>query len=340
MIKFLFKHIAEDIVNKHNIFFTLALLFSLQMFSLSCKDTSIDTGVLEVSGLIEAVEMEIRPQVSGQVLDILVKEGQQVEKGQLLCVIDDKKIQIQINQIQAGLEGLDAKLKLFRKGTKKEIIAAAKNQLDAAQNELELAKKNQERMTRLLEEGAVSEVQKEEADLKLKAVSEKTDTAEENYNLAVRGREKEEIEIVDAEIKNLSAQKEMLLIQLGETQITAPVSGIIEIRHIEVGELASPLLPLFSLIDLEQTYVKAYVPEKYLGNIRMGSAVEVTCDSYPEKNFKGKVDFISDQAEFAPKNIQTKEERLKLVFMIKSYLNNGEQVLKPGMPVDVRISVE
>jgi len=107
-----------------------------------------------------------------------------------------------------------------------------------------------------------------------------------------------------------------------------------------VGELASPLLPLFSLIDLDQTYVKAYVPEKYLGNIRLGSAVEVTCDSYPEKNFQGKVDFISDQAEFAPKNIQTKEERLKLVFMIKSYLNNQNQVLKPGMPVDVRISIE
>ena len=82
------------------------------------------------------------------------------------------------------------------------------------------------------------------------------------------------------------------------------------------------------------------MPEKYLGNIRMGSAVEVTCDSFPEKSFQGKVDFISDQAEFAPKNIQTKEERLKLVFMIKSYLANQEQVLKPGMPVDVRISVE
>jgi len=327
-------------MNKCLLFFALAILFSLQIFSLSCKDTSTDTGVLEVFGLIEAVETEIRPQVSGQVIDILVKEGQRVEKGQLLCLIDDKKIKIQIDQVHAGLEGLEAKLKLLRKGTKKEIIAVAKNRLDAAQKELELAKKNQERMTFLLEEGAVSEVRKEEADLKLKAVTEKVEIAEENYRMALRGREKEEFEIVNAEIKNLSAQEELLLIQLEETRITAPVSGIIEIRHIEVGELASPLFPLFSLIDLDQTYVKAYVPEKYLGNIRMGSAVEVICDSFPEKNFQGKVDFISDQAEFAPKNIQTKEERLKLVFMIKSYLNNRNQVLKPGMPVDVRISVE
>ena len=338
MIRFLFAQ--KDNMNKRNILFTQAILSSFLIFSLSCKDTSTDTGILEVSGLIEAVETEIRPQVSGRVIDIQVKEGQRVEKGQVLCIIDDKKIKIQIDQVHAGLEGLSAKLKLYRKGTKKEIIAVAKNQLDAAQNELELAKKNQERMSLLLEEGAVSEVTKEQADLKLKTVTEKVEIAEENYQLALRGREKEEIEIVNAEVKNLSAQEELLLIQLEETRITAPVSGMIEIRHIEVGEMASPLFPLFSLIDLDLTYVKAYVPEKYLGNIRMGSTVEVTCDSYPEKSFQGKVDFISDQAEFAPKNIQTKEERLKLVFMIKSYLINQNQVLKPGMPVDVKISVE
>jgi len=335
-----FKSVWKDLMNKHNIFLTLAILLSLQLFFLICNNEEIDTSVLEVSGLIEVVETVIRPEVSGQVIEILVEEGQKVEKGQQLCLIDDKIISIQISQVQASLEGLKAKLKLYKKGTRKEIIAIAKNQLDVAQKELELAKKSQERLTHLLEEGAVSEVQKEEADLKLKAVSEKVEIAEENYQLALRGREKEEIEIVNAEIKNLTAQEDLLLFQLEKTQVTAPVSGTIEIRHIEVGELASPQFPLFSLIDLDRTYVKAYVPEKYLGNIRMGSAVEVTCDSYPEKNFQGKVDFISDQAEFAPKNIQTKEERLKLVFMIKSYLNNSDQVLKPGMPVDVRISIE
>jgi len=327
-------------MNKHHRLLFISVLLLFIFSSWGCKDKTTDPGDLEVSGLIEAVEIEIRPQVSGEVVDILVKEGQLVEKGQVLCLIDDKKIKIQIDQLHAGLEGLNAKLKLLRKGTKKEIIAVAKNLLDAAQEELEMAQKNQERMSHLLQEGAVSEVQKEEADLKLKAVSEKKEIAEENYQLALRGREKEEMEIVEAEIKNLSAQEELLLVQLEETQITSPVSGMIEIRHIELGELASPQFPLFSLINLDLTYVKAYVPEKYLGNIKLGSSVDVTCDSFPEKTFQGKVDFISDQAEFAPKNIQTKEERLKLVFMIKSYITNQDQVLKPGMPVDVRISVE
>ena len=157
--------------------------------------------------------------------------------------------------------------------------------------------------------------------------------------MSIRGREKEEIEIVEAEIKNLLAQEKLLQIQMEETRIISPVSGFVEIRHIEPGELASPLLPLFSLVDLDLTYVKAFVPEKYLGQIRPGSEVNVVCDSFPERTFVGRVDFISDKAEFAPKNIQTKEERLKLVFMIKSYLSNSDLALKPGMPVDVRIVV-
>ena len=319
--------------------FTLTAILLVPLFSIHCKNNTPVEGVLEISGQIEAVETEIRPQVSGQVVDIRAKEGQQVIAGDLLCTIDDRILTVQIQQVQSGLDGLRAKLRLFKKGTKTEIIAMAQNQLDAAREEKEQAQKDQARMSRLLEEGAVSESQKEKADLRLKAAAEAVESAEENLNLAQRGREKEEIEIVEAEIQNLLAQEELLKIQMEETRIVSPVDGTIETRHIEVGEMASPLLPLFSLIDLNQSYVKAYVPEQFLGQITLGSGVEVICDSFPEKVFKGKVDFISDQAEFAPKNIQTKEERLKLVFMIKSYLDNRERILKPGMPVDVRIDI-
>jgi len=143
--------------------------------------------------------------------------------------------------------------------------------------------------------------------------------------------------MVNAEINNLKAQEQLLMRQIEDTKIKAPSSGFLEVRHVEVGELAIPGSLLFTLIDLDRTYVKAYIPEKYIGQIIMGNTVEVSCDSYPDKIFKGKVDYIADEAEFAPKNIQTKEERLKLVFMIKSYLDNKQRLLKPGMPVDVII---
>lgn len=315
------------------------IIFLSQILSFNCKSEISKPDTLEVSGLIEAIEIEIRSQVQGEVKELFVQEGQFIKEGNLLCFIDDEKLSIKLNQIRAGLEGTQSKLRLFKKGTKKELIAMAKNQFEAAEKELELAKKNQQRMAELFKEGAVSENQKEQADLKLKFSLEQYESAEENYQLMLRGREKEEIEMVEAEIRNLKAQEQFLLIQIRDTKVISTVTGYLEIRHVEVGELVLPGTILFSLIDLNRTYVKAYVPEKYIGNIIIGSSVEVFCDSFPDKPFKGKVDYISDQAEFAPKNIQTKEERLKLVFMIKSYLKNDKRYLKPGMPVDVIISV-
>lgn len=323
---------------KKNAYIILSLI--LLFFLSNCKSDRTNSTSLEVSGLIEAIDTEIRAQVQGEIKEVFVQEGQLVRKGDVLCHLDNEKLNIQLNQLLASLEGAQAKLALFKKGTKKELIAVAKNQLEAAEKELELARKNQQRMKDLLGEGAVPETQKEQADLRLKAAFEKHESAGENYQLAFRGREKEEIEMVEAEIKNLRAREQFLARQIQDTKIISPITGYIEIRHIEVGELALPGTILFSLIDLNRTYVKAYVPEKYLGKVRIGDYVEVTCDSFPDEIYKGKVDYISDQAEFAPKNVQTKEERLKLVFMIKSYLKNNERFLKPGMPVDVRISLD
>lgn len=318
----------------------LWLIFSLILFFIllpNCRNKNKDQNTIEVSGLIEAIETEIRSQVQGEVKQILVTEGQYVNGGDLLCLLDDEKLHIQLSQVRATLEGSDLKLRLFRKGTKKELIAVAKNQLESAEKELEIAKKDQERMAKLFSEGAISQIQKEQADLRLKVSLDGYESAKENYQLALRGKEKEEIEMVEAEIKSFQAQEQLLLRQIKDTEISSPINGYLNIKHVEVGELALPGTTLFSLIDLTQTYVKAYIPERHIGRIKIGDKVEVFSDSFPEEAFRGEVNYISDKAEFAPKDIQTKEERLKLVFMIKSYLENHERKLKPGMPVEVKI---
>ncbi|MFQ6082320.1 MAG: HlyD family secretion protein [Candidatus Aminicenantia bacterium] len=321
-----------------NIFPILVLIFS-QILSVNCKNKNKDSEIIEISGIIEAIETEIRSQIQGEIKQIFVKEGQQIKKGDLLCLLDNEKLYIKLNQVRAGLEGAKSKLKLFEKGTKKELIAMAKNQLESAEKELELAKKDQQRMAKLFSQGAVSQIQKEQADLKLKVALERYESARENYQLAFRGKEKEEIEMVKAEVRNFQAHEQLLLRQIQDSEVRSPINSYLDIRHIEVGELALPGTILFSLIDLTRTYVKAYVPEKYIGRIKIGHQVEVISDSFPDKIFIGKVNYISDKAEFAPKNIQTKEERLKLVFMIKSYIENRERELKPGMPVDVKIII-
>jgi len=326
---------------KRSIPFLLALSFALlPIFFLSCNKGSNKSEAIEASGLIEAVETEIRAKVQGEIKEIYAKEGDKIKKGDLLCLVDDEKLLIQLSQVRAGLEGARSKLELFKKGTKKELIAMAKSQLEEAGKELELAQKNEQRLAKLLSEGAVSEAQKEQADLRLKAAQEGHKSADENYQLLLRGKEKEEIEMVEAEISGLQAQEQFLQSQIQDTRVISPVDGFLEIRHIEKGELALAGTLLFSLIDLNQAYVNAYLPERYVGRVKVGSPIEVISDSFPDKVFKGRVDYISDQAEFAPKNIQTKEERLKLVFRVKSYLQNTEGELKPGMPVDVKIIID
>jgi len=312
-------------------------LVVFQVSWIGCGRKEASALEIEVSGIIEALKTEIKAQAQGEVKQIFVQEGQKVKKGDRLCILDDEKLRIQLRQVKAGQNAAQAKLKLAIRGTKKEMIAVAKSQTEIAAKQLELAEKDAERMAKLLGQGAVSQSQKERADLALKAAQEQHKSAQENYQMAARGLEKEEIEMVRAEIQGLQVQEQYLLRLIEDTEVKSPVDGILEIQNVEVGELALPGAILFSLIDLNQTYVKAYVPEKYVGRAKIGSEVAVVSDAFPAKIYRGKIDYISDEAEFAPKNIQTKEERLKLVYMMKSYLDNSAGELKPGMPVDVKI---
>ncbi len=309
----------------------------LSLVIVSCQSKSGAAGVIEVSGLIEAIKTDIKAQTQGEVKEVFVREGQQVRKGDPLCRLDDEKLTLQLKQVQAAIEGARAAVRLAKKGTKQELIKIAKNQLDIAAKELDQAQLDQERMTRLLSEGAVSQSQKEKADLRSTAAKESYKSADENYRMALRGKEKEEIEMAEAQLNNFESQRQLLQRSIQDAHVVSPVDGFLEVKHVEVGELASPGTILFSIIDFSQTYVKAYVPEEDVGRIKIGDRVEVRTDAYAQKTYPGKVDYISQEAEFAPKNVQTKEERLKLVYMVKSYLDNSSGELKPGMPVDVKI---
>jgi HlyD family secretion protein len=325
---------------KKSLHFYAMILITLAVLSSSqCRHEPDSATTLTTSGMIEAIQTDIRALTTGELIELNVEEGQPIQKGDVLCRLDSEKLLTRLEQVQAGLAGARSKLRLVKKGTKKELIEMANNQLEAAEKEYETAKKNQERILRLYQEGAVSQAQQENADLALKAAQERFESARENHQLALRGREKEEIEMVEAEITSLEAQARLINQQIEDAIIIAPVSGTITTRYIELGELALPNTLLFSIIDISRTYVKAYIPEKFIGQVRLGHDVSVECDSFPERTFKGQIDYISDRAEFSPKNIQTKEERLKLVYMVKSYLRNDDSSLKPGMPVDVIIEL-
>ena len=131
-----------------------------------------------------------------------------------------------------------------------------------------------------------------------------------------------------------SAALETAKIQLENTTIKAPLSGVILVKAIEPGELATIASPIATMADLSSVDLTVYLPEKDIGKVKLGEEVSIAVDSYPDEKFTGKIKYISEKAEFTPKAIQTKEERVTQVFAIKIKISNPEMKLKPGMPAD------
>lgn len=129
-------------------------------------------------------------------------------------------------------------------------------------------------------------------------------------------------------------------VRLNDTAIHSPLNGVILRKNSETGETVGAGMPVFTIGDLEHPWIKVYVKEDKLGLVNLGQRAEVRVDSFPEKSYEGTVTFISSEAEFTPKNVQTREERVKLVFGVKVSVKNRNNELKPGMPADVKILLD
>lgn len=256
-------------------------------------------GTVTATGTIEITEIDISPQLSGQILELTMERGQEADSGQLLAKIDDKQLRARMDEIAAGYDVLDAQIK------------QARVQL-ANQN------RNLERTEKVLNAGAATPAQYDNM------------RTERDYT-------KQQINTLETQKKNLAAQKEVLQTQISYSEIHAPASGWITSKNHEVGELAMPGIPIYTLSLLDNAYINVYVNEARIGEINLNDSAYLVIDTYPDRNFKGYVEFISPQAEFTPKNIQTKEERVKLVFEVRIRLSNSEHILKPGLPADVTI---
>ncbi|MBI5628271.1 MAG: efflux RND transporter periplasmic adaptor subunit, partial [Candidatus Rokubacteria bacterium] len=128
--------------------------------------------------------------------------------------------------------------------------------------------------------------------------------------------------------------------QLGYTILRSPQAGVVLRKHVEPGEIVAAGTPVVTLADLRNLWLRIYVPEPQIGRVKLGQAAEITTDSYKGKAYRGRVTFINSEAEFTPKNVQTQEERVRLVFAVKITVDDPDQELKPGMPADAKILLQ
>jgi HlyD family secretion protein len=277
----------------------VAVLIILILVNQNRKMAPDRPGTVTATGTIEITEIDISPQLSGQILEMTRERGQEADSGVLLVKIDVKQLKARLDEIQAGYDVLDAQIK-------------------QAQIQLANQNRNLERMKMVLEAGAATQSQYDNLE------------TERDYT-------RQQVNTLETQKKNLAAQKEVLQAQISYSEIYAPATGWITSKNHEVGELAMPGIPLYTLSLLDKAYINVYVNETRIGEINLNDSAYLVIDTYPDKNFKGYVEFISPQAEFTPKNIQTKEERVKLVFEVRIRLDNSEHMLKPGLPADVTI---
>jgi HlyD family secretion protein len=287
--------------------------------------SSGDKNSVEASGTIEGTDVNVGTEVAGRVQNVRVDEGSLVKQGDTLLIIDDTEYQIQLRQATANLESYEAAYRLALAGSREEDVVQA----EAAYKN---ADADYKRMKDLLATQTITQKQYDDAYARYVA-------AQQTYEKLKRGLRPEEITSARTRRDYAAAQVDLLKKKVHDCSVVAPTSGTVTLKAIEPGELVTMGSNVLRITRLDPVNLMIYVNEQELGKIHLGQSAKVSIDAFGQgKTFDGTVVYISPVAEFTPKNVQTKEERTKLVFGIKIEVKNPDGSLKPGLPADARIS--
>ena len=282
-----------------------------------------DPSAISASGTIEGTDINIGTEVSGKVRNVLVDEGSRVNAGDTLVIIDDVEYQIQLRQSIANLESFESSYRLAVEGSRKEDIVQAEAAFTTAETDYK-------RMKELLASQTITQKQYDDA-------YNKYISAQQTYEKLKHGSRREEIDAARQKRDLASAQVDLLKKKIHDCYITSPSAGTITLRAVEPGELVTPGKNVLKLTYLDKVKLIIYVNEQELHKVSLGEQANVKIDGAPNKSFAGTVIYISSVAEFTPKNVQTKEDRTKLVYGVKIEIPNPDQTLKPGMPADAEL---
>ncbi|PJB42076.1 MAG: hypothetical protein CO106_06355, partial [Deltaproteobacteria bacterium CG_4_9_14_3_um_filter_44_9] len=295
-------------------------------------------------------------------LDKSLKNQQQLET---LLEVYKKTLPAELARAEAGVRALGSQLNELLAGNRAQDIERARQAFLSAEAVMEDTKKTRERYSNLYQEGIVSEKDWDAVKLKYEIASREYEVSKASYDLVKEGARKETVQTAKARLsegealvkqarsslikieaakKDVEAARSQVQaakaalnqteIQMQYTQLKAPFSGILISRNVEPGEVVTPGREVLTLSDLSRVDLKIFVDETEIGKVKPGRKVEVRIDTFPDKVYTGRISFISPEGEFTPKIIQTKKERVKLVYLVKVSIPNPRLELKSGMPAD------
>jgi HlyD family secretion protein len=312
-----------------------SLLLSLLVFSCGGEND----GRLEYSGTIESTDYIISSQSQGMIKTLLHDKGDFVKKDDTLAIINHEKLDLQLLQLSAARKGLLIQLKMLKEGARSEDKKLANEALSQAEASYYIAESNKKRMDNLFQQESITKKQYDEAKLAYEVAQSKYISAKQNV-LKTKSSRPEQIEQLNANIEQTDASILLLKKNINDCYIVSPIDGQIINKFIEKSEVVSFLSSLFKVVDLRKSELTIYVPEVDLAFINIGQSVDVYIDAYTDKSFSGIITYISPEAEFTPKNIQTKDERTKLVFAVTVKIDNPDRILKSGMPADAVVELK
>jgi HlyD family secretion protein len=312
----------------------LAILFPL-LFTNCGDDNKIK--FIEASGTIESTNIIVSSRTAGNIQTMNFIEGDKVKAGDTIIIIDHELLDIQLQQAIASKDAVEAQLNLMLIGARIEDINQAEQNLNQAKVNYETAERDKVRMQNLYNSRSITQKQYEDALARYDLMNAQYNAAQENFNKVKKLFRPEEIEQAKANLNKSIAGVDLLKKNIRDSYVISPINGFLVKTFVERGETVTPMSSLFKVSDLDEVELVIYVSEEELGKVKLGQKAEVTIDTYQDKVYEGKVTYISPEAEFTPKNIQTKDERTKLVFAVKIKIPNKNYDLKSGMPADAKV---
>jgi len=298
-----------------------------------------DPNVVRLNGRLEAPLVDLAPKVAGRVVEVLVREGDRVKAGDVLVRLDLGETAIAVERDKQGVQSAAARLEDLKLGSRDAELRAAEQEIADRKAAVELAKPELERQQVLLSKNVGTPRDVDVARAALERAEANLRMSEERLKLLQEGFRKWQTEQARVDVDRAKSVLKQSETVAKESEIRAPADGVVLHRMAEPGLLLGPGSPALTLAFANRLYVRTFVPETQMGRVKQGQPAEVTVDAFPGRRFPGRVTEISPDAEFTPKPVETRRERVNLVYAAKVDLDGGwNEPLVPGQPAEVAVT--
>jgi HlyD family secretion protein len=295
-----------------------------------------EVGII-ATGTIEVTKVDIAPKLSGYLTELSIRQGDKVNLGQVIARISRVDLEAQALRDEAALQKAEAQLRDLEKGVRTQERSELIASIGSAEAVDKKAQADLERYRSLYNQGAVSQQQWDTVQVNFETAQSSVRAAQARLSLADEGNRPDTIEAQRLEVVRSKAILTMARTQMADTVVSSPQQGVVLTKNFEKGEFVNAGSAIATIGNVQDCWVKIYIPSTQLGLIKIGQPAVVKVDSYPGKTFSGEIKEISQNAEFTPRQSLTQNERANMVYAVKVRIDNAEDVLKPGMPADVVI---